>query len=130
MNDRIPPMFTLGQAAKVAGKIKTTISKAVANGKISATHDDRGQYQIHPAELSRVYPITSLIYGKGVHDKTPNERTVDTPSLQIEIDGLNAQLELMKTLLKLMKESVSDLKDQREGWQKQADLSWPTLTRQ
>jgi hypothetical protein len=101
-------MFTLGQAAKAAGKSKTTISKAVANGRLSATRDDKGQYQIQPAELFRVYPATGPVDSKGERDKTPSEQAVDTPVLQAEIDGLKAQLELMK-------EGMEDLKDQREG---------------
>ena len=48
-------MFTLGTAARHVGKSKPTISKAIKDGKLSATKVN-GAYQIDPSELSRVYP--------------------------------------------------------------------------
>ena len=48
-------MFTLGTAARHIGKSKPTISKAIKDGKLSATKVN-GVYQIDPSELSRVYP--------------------------------------------------------------------------
>jgi hypothetical protein len=50
-------MFTLGTAAKHVGKSKPTISKAIKDGKLSATKLN-GVYQIDPSELSRVFPST------------------------------------------------------------------------
>lgn len=50
-------MFTLGTAARHVGKSKPTISKAIKDGKLSATKVN-GVYQIDPSELSRVYPNT------------------------------------------------------------------------
>ena len=50
-------MFTLGTAARHVGKSKPTISKAIKDGKLSATKEN-GVYQIDPSELLRVYPGT------------------------------------------------------------------------
>ena len=50
-------MFTLGTAARHVGKSKPTISKAIKDGKLSATKVN-GIYQIDPSELSRVFPDT------------------------------------------------------------------------
>jgi|TARA_R110000782_G_scaffold90800_2_gene173959 hypothetical protein len=50
-------MFTLGTAARHVGKSKPTISKAIKDGKLSATKVN-GVYQIDPSELSRVFPDT------------------------------------------------------------------------
>jgi hypothetical protein len=50
-------MFTLGTAARHVGKSKPTISKAIKDGKLSATKIN-GVYQIDPSELSRVYHNT------------------------------------------------------------------------
>jgi hypothetical protein len=51
-------VYTLGDAAKATGKSKATISKAIKSGRISATKDETGTFQIDPAELHRVYPPT------------------------------------------------------------------------
>lgn len=47
----------LGEAAKAAGKNRTTILRAIKAGKLSASHDEAsGAWLIEPAELHRVYP--------------------------------------------------------------------------
>lgn len=48
--------LTLGQAAKEAGVAKSTISKALASGKLSYREKNPEGYKIDPAELFRVYP--------------------------------------------------------------------------
>ncbi|WP_152563585.1 hypothetical protein [Palleronia rufa] len=48
--------YSLADAAKATGKNKTTIQRAVKNGKISATKNDSGAYEIDPAELHRMFP--------------------------------------------------------------------------
>jgi hypothetical protein len=49
--------YSLGQAAKAAGVSKTSIGRAIASGRLSATRTDAGGWAIDPAELSRVYPV-------------------------------------------------------------------------
>lgn len=44
------------EAARRTGKHKTTITRAVDNGKITAFRDDDGRLWIEPAELFRVFP--------------------------------------------------------------------------
>jgi len=54
--------YTLGTAAKAAGWTKATLQEAIKRGRISATKDVLGCYQIDPAELHRVYPpVTSYV---------------------------------------------------------------------
>jgi len=48
--------YSLSEAAKATGKNKTTIQRAIKNGKISASKGDSGSYGIDPAELHRVFP--------------------------------------------------------------------------
>lgn len=50
--------YSLSEAAKATGKNKTTIQRAIKNGKISASKGDRGSYEIDPVELHRVFPLT------------------------------------------------------------------------
>lgn len=56
---RTSTSFTLGQAAKATGKNKTTILRAVKDGRISAGRDEANQYVIEPAELFRVFPAVA-----------------------------------------------------------------------
>ena len=48
--------LTLGQAEREVGVTKSTISRAIKDGRLSATRNELGHYQIDPAELFRVYP--------------------------------------------------------------------------
>lgn len=78
-------MLTLGKAALETGKTKTTIAHAIKRGRLSATIDDKGQYQIDPAELFRVYPV-----GRSKLDP----ETVDSPPvLQRELELVREQLD-------------------------------------
>ena len=50
--------LTLGEAEKEVGVTKSTISRAIKDGRMSANRNENGHYQIDPAELFRVYPPT------------------------------------------------------------------------
>ena len=52
------PVITLGQASKMVGISKPTISKAISSGKITAKKVD-GIFQIEVSELLRVYPAVT-----------------------------------------------------------------------
>lgn len=49
-------MLTLGQASRKTGKPKTTISRAIAAGRLDARRSNNGGWLIDPADLERVYP--------------------------------------------------------------------------
>ena len=51
--------LTLGEAEKEVGVTKSTISRAIKDGRLSANRNEHGHYQIDPAELFRVYPPNS-----------------------------------------------------------------------
>jgi hypothetical protein len=48
--------YTLGTAANACGVNKSTVLRAIKAGKISATRNEHGEWQIDPAEMHRVYP--------------------------------------------------------------------------
>lgn len=78
-------MFTLGEAARAVGKTKPAIANAIKSGRLSASRDDNGQYQIDPAELFRVYPSK----GKELGETKPLEPS----TLQRENELLREQLD-------------------------------------
>lgn len=51
--------YTLSQAATATGKNKATIQRAIKSGKISATKNASGAYDIDPSELHRIFPATT-----------------------------------------------------------------------
>jgi hypothetical protein len=48
-------MLTIGQAARAAGRSKSTVWRDIKSGKVSATRNSNGTVSIDPAELARVY---------------------------------------------------------------------------
>ena len=66
--------FTLKQAVEQSKKAKTTILDAIKSGRLSATKDENGRYQIDPAELFRVYqPTTERRTDKEITDHADRE---------------------------------------------------------
>jgi hypothetical protein len=65
------PLYTLGQAAKATGRSKAGLLNAIRSGRISASRDEKNQWQIDPSELHRVYPLTVRPGVKSEHEQTP-----------------------------------------------------------
>ena len=101
---------TAGAAAKAVGKTKSTITKAIASGKLSAIKNDNGAWEIDASELYRVYPPTPL--------ETVKIEQNDTLK---ETDGNSKEIEALERLLKAAEEQIDDLKADRDEWRKQAN---------
>lgn len=101
-------LYTLGQAAKAVGKAKGTIKNAIDKGRISASKNEAGEYQIDPSELHRVYPLTTE--QSKMNAVTPPA----TPPLHsTEIKALEDKVRMLETAL-------DDARQDRDEWRKQA----------
>ena len=80
--------YTLGQAARATGKAKPTIARAIQTGRISASRSDDGAWQIDPAELHRVYPMTGQTNGTMLRDLPAEPATTSLADLLVERDRL------------------------------------------
>ena len=109
-------MFTLGEAAREVGKTKPAIANAIKSGRISANRDEKGQYQIDPAELFRVYPPK----GKELGEAKPQEYT----ALQRENELLREQLTSAKEERELersfLKNQLERERENADHWRRQA----------
>ena len=101
---------TAGTAAKAVGKTKSTITKAIASGKLSAIKNDNGAWEIDASELYRVYPPTPL--------ETVEIEQNDTLK---EMGENSKEIETLERLLKAAEEQIYDLKTDRDEWRKQAN---------
>jgi hypothetical protein len=91
--------YTLGQAARATGKAKPTIARAIQTGRISASRSDDGAWQIDPAELHRVYPMTGQTNGTMLRDLPAEPATTSLADLLVERDRLVAeQVETIRDL--------------------------------
>ena len=139
-----PVQLSMGRAAKVAGVSKSTLSRAIKSGKLSASRSEGGGWVIDPAELARVYegcnPATldnGVAEGAVAHRATP-EAQPPQPGfhqgeavLREQVAALQAQLDLMRERLdesreqanearEQMRERADELRDERDEWREQA----------
>lgn len=99
--------LSLSQAAKLTGKSKSTINRAIKTGKISATRHDDGSYSIDPAELSRAFNL-----------EPPNSS--ERPDADPPETLLLERIEALQEMLNREREISADLKEDRDRWRQQA----------
>jgi hypothetical protein len=56
-------VYNLATAAAAAGVNKSTVLRHIRAGKISATRDEAGGWQIDPAEFHRTFPLLKIATG-------------------------------------------------------------------
>lgn len=112
--------LSANRAAKEAGIAKKTLLEAMASGRLTATKNDKGHWEIEPAELFRVYPKTGFSEPEKPQP-TPqenNQKTSETSALEIEIKMLREQIERMD---EERDRERSQLTDQIEALREQAE---------
>ena len=114
--------FTLSQAAKQAGVSKSTLSKALSNGRISGDRQEDGSFRIEAAELFRVFPRrtpvpvleTGFVTVREPLEERGEHPPVDTMILQLKVQMLEEQLARERTLHEqdrdTARETVADLR--------------------
>lgn len=135
-SDRTRPeglqVLTLGQAARLTGTSKTTLTRAIRAGRLSATRRDDGGYEIDPAELCRVYtvtpatPETVTATGGEVHQATPASDPIVTPC----DSEVTARLAALDAEVKGLRELLAEVKGSRDDWKAQAERATLALTDQ
>jgi len=98
-------MLTVSQAAKEVGITRGGLWKAIKEGRLSATKNNKGQFCIDPAELFRVYPPVDVVNTQSEHPSI-DEHT----SRQHEADELHIRLDLTNRLLARAESECDDLR--------------------
>lgn len=101
------PELSLSQAAKLTGKSKSTINRAIKTGKLSAIRHEDGSYSIDPAELSRAFDLEPH-EGSKRRDEVPDG------------NRLLERIEALEAMLNREREISTDLKEDRDRWRQQA----------
>jgi hypothetical protein len=122
--------YTLGEAAKAVGKSKGALSKAIKNGRFTATKLDNGSYRIDPSELHRVYPPlpsptevnsnpTPQSERLATHTTTP-EKTSNIEVLEAKLQMAVERIEELKADKEELKADKEKLEVDKEQWRQQA----------
>lgn len=110
--------WSVSRAARETGLSKSTISRAIKSGRISATRQHDGSYHIEPAELFRVYPRgVAQPSSDARHDASRNAHEEAPASSSNEVELLKLKLAMTEELLlqerensKRQQETVQDLR--------------------
>ena len=116
--------YSANQAAEATGKNVATITRAIKSGKLSATKDTSGAWQIDGAELSRVYPLrTQSLQNLTMQSDaniTQRDKFTEANALREELAALRERDRLKDTLLENYVTQMADLKEDRDKWRQQA----------
>lgn len=84
-------MLTLTEATEQTGKSKSTLTRAIKSGKLSAQRNEHGDYRVEPSELFRVFeptvshdePKPALEQGAVVTDLLEMVKTKDSENAEL-----------------------------------------------
>jgi hypothetical protein len=109
--------YSVGEAARATGRNKTTISRAIKSGKLSATHNPDGSYSIDPAELHRVFPF----------DPATSDATVAVQPYATD-DATAVTVAVLEERVRQLEERLHETETQRDQWHNQAERLTRLLT--
>lgn len=104
------------RAAELTGKSKSTIQRAMNNGKISFELDNNGRRVIDVSELERAFGIQKQ---EAPAQSAQNE--LEKASAMLEMERLKMRIKMLEDQLDTANGQIDDLKEQRDRWQRQAD---------
>ena len=102
--------FTVGTAAKETGKAKSTISRYISTGKISAVKTKGGSYEIDAAELFRVFPRverSNSSRNSQMERSATHKNTDETRVLEAKLEFLQQERERERRQLE---QTIEDLR--------------------
>jgi hypothetical protein len=112
--------LSANKAAKEAGIAKKTLLEAILSGRLTATKNDKGHWEIDPEELFRAYPKTSFpepVKPQNTLQKN-HQKTSEGTVLEFENKMLREQIERMDTE---REREWAQLGDQIEALKEQAE---------
>lgn len=112
--------YSLSDAAQATGKNRTTIQRAIKSGKISASKNENGAYEIEPAELHRIFPAIaqhSAQQTKETVSNSPQQGDATSETLRIRLEMLEKERDRERAQLE---ETIADLREDRDKWRQQA----------
>src|SRR5215212_2611487 len=97
--------FTLSQAAKATGKSKSSISRAIKTGRLSANRNG-GFFEIDAAELHRVFPLKLDTGG------VPLNGSKNVPCNELDDHGTGSNYSILEREIELLRVRLGDKETQ------------------
>ena len=106
------------RAAELTGRSKSTVQRAMNNGKLSYEVDSNGRRVIDTSELDRAFGLKKA--SENINHSQEVERELEKATALLETERLKMRIQMLETQLHSAEEQLEDLKAQRDQWQKQA----------
>jgi Helix-turn-helix domain len=126
---------TLGQAAKECGVSKSTLSRWIQKGRISAEPQEDGSFLIDASELNRIKELHQQSVARNGHGTPPLQQSGTpsaTPASQLEIDLMREQIQVLRQEReqdrRQHERTIEDLRQDRDAWRVQAEKQTLLLT--
>jgi hypothetical protein len=119
-----PGPLSLTQAAKASGRAKSTLSRAIRRGDLSAVQKGNS-FEIEPAELFRVFPMETDTKS----DAQPPETEAETGSPQVKVEMLERLLEQAQAELERERQARAQEREDRLRAEARADAERARMDR-
>jgi hypothetical protein len=123
-------MLSLAKAASLAGTSKTSLTRAIKAGRLSATKREDGSYEIDPSELARVFtvtPVLGTVEGNAVQRVPPGSspavppEPVMDPVVAALVKASDEKVAGLVALVEEIRASRDELRIDRDGWRERAE---------
>ncbi|MEC7702327.1 MAG: helix-turn-helix domain-containing protein [Pseudomonadota bacterium] len=112
------------RAAELTGKSKSTIQRAINNGKISFEKDSSGRRVIDVSELERVYGLkkSSMVAEAPVEVSTDNaiQHELEKAKNMLETERMRMRIKMLEDQVHSLQKQLDDMGSQRDKWQQQS----------
>lgn len=116
--------WSVSHAARETGLSKSTISRAIKSGRISAARQHDGSYLIEPAELFRVYPRNVAQPSSDArHGAVRNPLKEASANISNEIELLKLKLAMTEELLAQERENSKRQHETLQDLRKRLDAA-------
>ena len=119
--------YTIGQAAKATGRSKSLISKAIKDGRLSATRvgtTPTSPMEIDASELFRVFsPVNNTKNEPEQVENTPKTPSEDTLQLATALEIVKVQREYQDKRIADLEEQLKEAKENAEEYRTELKAS-------
>ena len=119
--------YTIGQAAKATGRSKSLISKAIKDGRLSATRvgtTPTSPMEIDASELFRVFsPVNNTKNEPEQVENTPKTPSEDTLQLATALEIVKVQREYQDKRIADLEEQLKEAKENAEEYREELKAS-------
>lgn len=118
--------LSLREAAKLAGRGKTTIHAAITEGRLTAERNESGGYEIDPAELHRLFPLrVDPDTGQFIEQRTPKDskdtEETERPSMSLRLSRASNRTGRAGTALSTAEQQLAEALQEIERLKTEAE---------